>query len=312
MNQSFKRFLSFLAIAGTGMYAFNKFIEFTSQSRNLTFYDDENYYSWRNGTIFYQKKGKGKPILLIHDLNPISSSIEWKNIIDRLSKNHTVYAIDLIGCGKSDKPEETYVNYLYVKLINDFIQDIIQEKTDIVATGASFTFSVMAAKMASEQIGNLITINPSSISKNNKLPDLISKCKKRILELPIIGTFIYNIISNNNAIYQLFENKYYENFTKIPSKLPDIYYEAAHLQGSKGKFLYGSIIGNYTNINIDQSIELLDHPIIMILSKDYLQAKEYLKLNSKIKHYKINHCGYLPQLECPDKILKIIENELDK
>ena len=93
MNQSFKRFLSFLAIAGTGMYAFNKFIEFTSQSRNLTSYDDENYYSWRNGTIFYQKKGKGKPILLIHDLNPISSSIEWKNIIDRLSKNHTVYAV---------------------------------------------------------------------------------------------------------------------------------------------------------------------------------------------------------------------------
>ena len=310
MNQSFKRFLSFLAIAGTGMYAFNKFIEFTSQSRNLTFYDDENYYSWRNGTIFYQKKGKGKPILLIHDLNPISSSIEWKNIIDRLSKNHTVYAIDLIGCGKSDKPEETYINFLYVKLVNDFIQDIIQEKTDIVATGASFTFSVMASRMAPEQINHLITINPSSISQNNELPDLISKCKKRIFELPIIGTFIYNMIARNNAIYQLFETKYYENFTRIPSKLIDIYYEAAHLQGSKGKFLYGSIVGNYTNINIDQAIKLIDHPITMIMSKDYLQAKEYLKLNSNIKHYEISHLGYLPQLEYPDKIIKIIENEI--
>lgn len=312
MNQSLKRFISFLAITGTGMYAFNKFIEYTSKSRNLTTYENENYYAWKNGTIFYQKKGKGKPILLIHDLNPISSSIEWKNIIDRLSKNHTVYAIDLIGCGKSDKPEETYVNYLYVKLINDFIQDIIQEKTDIVATGASFTFSVMASKMKTEQIGNLITINPSPISKNNELPDTISKYKKRIFELPIIGTFIYNIISSNHAINQLFEKKYYENFTKIPSKLPDIYYEAAHLQGSKGKFLYGSIIGKYTNINIDQTIELFDHPITMIISKDYLQTKEYLKLDSKIKFYEINHLGYLPQLECPDKIIKIIENELDK
>ena len=70
----------------------------------------------------------------------LQSSMEWDKVIDTLSREHTVYTIDLLGCGKSDKPAITYTCYLYVQLLTDFIRDIIGEKTDIVATGASVFF----------------------------------------------------------------------------------------------------------------------------------------------------------------------------
>ena len=63
------------------------------------------------------KKGEGTPLLLVHDLNCASSNYEWKYVVDDLSKRHTVYAIDLLGCGHSDKPKMTYTNYLYVQLL---------------------------------------------------------------------------------------------------------------------------------------------------------------------------------------------------
>ena len=111
MNKKVKKLITFAALASGAMYAFNKYIDYTANYRGLTLDEDENYYAWRNVTIFYKKKGNGSPLLLIHDLNPISSSYEWSHIIDKLSETYTVYAIDLLGCGKSEKPSSSYVNY---------------------------------------------------------------------------------------------------------------------------------------------------------------------------------------------------------
>ena len=115
------------------------------------------------GNIYYQKTGSGSPLLLIHDLNHYSSSMEWDKVIDTLSREHTVYTIDLLGCGKSDKPAITYTCYLYVQLLTDFIRDIIGEKTDIVATGASVSFVTAACQNIADQIGHIILVCPESI-----------------------------------------------------------------------------------------------------------------------------------------------------
>lgn len=280
MNKKIKKLIMFTATVGGAMFAFNKFIEYTASYRNLTSEDNENYYAWRNGTIYYQKKGTGSSLLLIHDLNPISSSYEWSHIIDKLSENHTVYAIDLLGCGKSEKPSSSYINYLYVQLINDFIQDVIQEKTDLIVTGESFSFAVMAARMNQAQIGKITAINPTDILYNVQSPTKLSELMKHTLELPIIGTFVYNLIANTKTINKQFREKYYYNSARIPVNLPDIYYEAAHLDGSNGKYLYASIIGKYTNINIIHALKLITNPIHFIATDAYgKDINEYLNYN---------------------------------
>lgn len=307
MNKKIKKLIMFTATVGGAMFAFNKFIEYTASYRNLTSEDNENYYAWRNGTIYYQKKGTGSSLLLIHDLNPISSSYEWSHIIDKLSENHTVYAIDLLGCGKSEKPSSSYINYLYVQLINDFIQDVIQEKTDLIVTGESFSFAVMAARMNQAQIGKITAINPTDIFYNVQSPTKLSELMKHTLELPIIGTFIYNLITNTKTIHKQFVEKYYYNSAKIPVNLPDIYYEAAHLDGSNGKYLYASIIGKYTNINIIHALKLITNPIHFIATDAYgKDINEYLNYNKNIKIDHISESGYLPQLEKPDEIIQLL------
>lgn len=52
---------------------------------------------------YYVKKGdKGEPIILHHGIP--SSSFLWRKVQDRLAENFTVYAHDMLGYGKSDKP----------------------------------------------------------------------------------------------------------------------------------------------------------------------------------------------------------------
>ena len=307
MNKKLKKLITLTALAGGAMYAFNKFIDYTASHRGLTLDKNENYYTWRNGIIFYQKQGTGDPLLLIHDLNPISSSYEWRHIIDKLSESHTVYAIDLLGCGKSEKPASSYVNYLYVQLINDFIQDVIQGKTDLIVTGESFTFAVMAARMNSNTIGKITAINPTDITYNVQSPTRCSELLKHVFELPILGTFIYNTATNTKAITKSFTENYYYDTTKIPVNLTDIYYESAHSQGSNGKYLYASILGKYTNINIIHALKVIKNPIHFITtdaaSKD---IEEYMNYNQNITIDHISEAGYLPQLEKPEKVLSLL------
>lgn len=307
MNRKIKKLIAFAALTGTAMYAFNKFIDYTVSRRELTLAENENYYVWRNGTIYYEKKGSGTPLLLIHDLNPIASSFEWSKVIDKLSKTHTVYAIDLLGCGKSDKPAISYVNYLYVELVNDFIEHVIQQKTELIVTGESFTFAVMAARMNQSMIGKITAINPTDTTHNVQSPTECSRLVKHVFELPIIGTFIYNLVANKVTIQKQFREKYYYDATKMSYTLPDIYYETAHLQGSNGKYLYASMLGKYTNINIIHALKLIESPIHFIITDAASEEiVDYMKYHDQLTIDHIERAGYLPQLEKPEKVIKLI------
>ena len=92
------------------MHIVNRFVYYMSTIDEMLSDKNAEYYDWRFGRICYHKTGSGSPLLLIHDLNVCSSSYEWNQIVDQLSKTNTVYTIDLLGCGRSDKPYLTYTD----------------------------------------------------------------------------------------------------------------------------------------------------------------------------------------------------------
>lgn len=56
--------------------------------------------------IHYVDEGRGHPVLFIHG-NPASSYI-WRNIIPHITPHARAIAVDLIGFGKSEKPDIAY------------------------------------------------------------------------------------------------------------------------------------------------------------------------------------------------------------
>ena len=282
---NWKKTLLFISTAiGTTTLAFhviNKFIFNTSDEHSEE--DSSNYYNWKFGNIYYQNTGSGSPLLLIHDLNHYSSSMEWGKVIDTLSREHTVYTIDLLGCGKSDKPAITYTCYLYVQLLTDFIRDIIGEKTDIVATGASVSFVTAACQNIADQICHIILVCPESIRTLAKAPNHKSKLLASIINLPIYGTFIYNVGARNTALSDSAECRY----------------------------LYSSILGHYTTVNIAHCLEGLTTSIAVISGKNapetFEKAEEYCNVLPSIEHIEIAGCGLLPQRENADAFLEQID-----
>lgn len=94
---------------------------------------DSKYLEVNGSQIHYVEAGDGDPILFIHG-NPTSSYI-WRNIIPYVTGQGRAIAVDLIGMGKSDKPNidygftdayrylESFINKLDLKNITLVVQD---------------------------------------------------------------------------------------------------------------------------------------------------------------------------------------------
>ena len=151
-EEKIRSFVILTALCAATIHIINRTIHHLSILHNLLHKENESDYEWRFGKIHYRKCGTGKPLLLLHDLAPASSSVEWSHIVPLLSREHTVYTVDLLGCGQSDKPNLTYTNFLYVQMISDFIKHVVHEPVDVIATSASAPLVAMTATSSQELI----------------------------------------------------------------------------------------------------------------------------------------------------------------
>jgi haloalkane dehalogenase len=81
---------------------------------------ESRYLDVLGSRMHYIQSGSGDPILFLHG-NPTSSYL-WRNIIPYLSEHGRCIAPDLIGMGKSDKPDIPYRFIDHVRYIEGFIE----------------------------------------------------------------------------------------------------------------------------------------------------------------------------------------------
>ena len=310
MKKRLETLLKLGIFAGIVMYFANKFVESSALLRKLLKINSGYYYNWKHGSIYYTKQGHGDPLLLIHDLYPSSSTAEWNEVIEDLSQSHTVYAIDLPGCGRSAKPHITYVNYFYTQLLSDFVTDVIQEPTAVTATGISSSFATMAAHLYPDKFTKLTFINPQSPSQLAMIPSNTAKFTKSIMNCPILGTFLYYIFCSENEIEYNFTEEYFYNPFLVSSKVMHTYYESAHWNQGSGRFLLASLHGNYINANVNLAFSSLTQDTQLIFGKELANAENiaasYQKLNPVIKVSYISKTKMLPHLEAPAKFLSLL------
>lgn len=305
MKKRLSRLLKLGIFVAGIIYSINKLIEYYANKKGLIATDKGQFYDWKHGSIFYTVKGNGSPVLLVHDLNAISSGYEWSRLIRYLAKDHTVYTIDLLGCGRSDKPAITYTSFLFTEMLHDFASDIIGEKTTVIATGGSTSFTITASTLYPDSFDKTIIINPEPLSESTKTPDSTSKLVKFMIQTPLLGTYIYNIETGKKNITRLFHQMYFLKDSDQLNTCRDAYFEAAHKNHADGKYLLSSMRGHYMNTNLKLSLRKAEN-LYFIGSRDRNHSvsiiDEYANYNAKIETTYVSGSKYLPQLESPSKL----------
>lgn len=218
-------------------------------------------YDWIHGSIFYQKRGLGDPLVLVHNIYPGASSEEFERNIDELSHHHTVYAIDLMGFGDSAAPWLKYTAGLYANLIRDFIADVIKQPTDIVASGLSCGYVVQVAAWRPELFRRMVLVCPRSEPINLIHSRWWAQVRHMLLSSPLLSSGFYETMTSDYELRQFLFGCFY-NSRQITKELVERLRWNASRPGSI--YPYASLLTGFLDGNILKWLPRVQAPVMIV------------------------------------------------
>ncbi|GGN95537.1 alpha/beta fold hydrolase [Nocardia rhizosphaerihabitans] len=109
-------------------------------------------------SIAYDEAGSGPPVVFLHNLGGDRSI--WRAQFDELRQSHRVLAIDLIGYGDSDAPDDGYTLENYLAMLEAFFAD--RDLRDVTLVGHCFgsALSLLFTQKHPELVRSLVLSSP--------------------------------------------------------------------------------------------------------------------------------------------------------
>ncbi len=248
--------------------------------------------------------GKGQAVVMLHGFG--TSHYTFSRLVPELSKHFKIYALDLKGFGKSQKPNDgRYSVYDQAIVIENYLRE--RKLKHIILVGHSYGGGValVLALMHPEWIDKLVLID--SASYNQQLPKLI-----RWLQFPILGKLGFFLLPSSYEVKESYKYAFYDD-SKIPEDIISEYTHNLYLPGAKSVYYEASKELVPDDIeHISRQYKKIKIPTLIIWGNNdiVIRKDKALRLHHDIQnsHLKIiSECGHIPQEEKPDETLHILE-----
>jgi len=128
-----------------------------------------------NFRLFYEDRGRGEPILLVHGMG--SDHTVWEGMIPLLKKNYRVLAVDLRGHGASSKPQGPYSIKLFAQDMYQFIESLGISQVHFIGHSMGGAIGLELTLQHPEIIGSLTLISSFAYA-DSPLRDVLKELKK--------------------------------------------------------------------------------------------------------------------------------------
>jgi pimeloyl-ACP methyl ester carboxylesterase len=109
----------------------------------------------------YLCSGKGPALVLIHGL--LGYSFSWRHAMPVLAERSTVYAVDMLGVGFSDRPPKLNCCFkAHAERVLRFLDSVDVTSCDLLGTSHGGAVAMMAAALAPERVRSLILVAPAN------------------------------------------------------------------------------------------------------------------------------------------------------
>lgn len=300
-----KKLLATGLLVGGGLGAltiFNKMTESMAGELDTVLTGEERRYPWKYGDMFYEVKGAAdaKPLVLIHSFGPGASSYEWRKNIDALAEQFRVYALDLLGFGLSDHPAIDYTPETFTDLIHDFLKEVIGKPAVVVAHGLPCAYVIACAYRRPQMFERLVLVAPPPTILQEAFPGPLNALAKALLRAPVVGEFIYNVLSSRRAIRTYYDQQGYHNLGMITDELVEYIYTSAHQENSY--YPAASFFSNYLTLDVHEPFARLQMPVVAVWGRESMLAPSeasaaFKRVNSRIEVHFLDRCSFQLQEE---------------
>ena len=221
---------------------------------------------WRGHRVAFTRHGQGSPVLLVHGLYAGASSLEWRHTVPALSERHladrhTVFALDLLGFGRSDRPAARYSPGLYQALLADVVARVVRDDCAVVASGLSAAQVIALATRDPGRIASVALVAPTGVAHLREVEPTGSRTARLLLGAPLIGNTAYNRLTSPARMRDQLRAMYFDDRLVTP-ELVEEYVRSAQEPG--GKHALGALLDGRLNVDVRAAVRRLRLPTLLL------------------------------------------------
>ncbi len=272
-------------------------------------------WQWQGHNIYYVQEGMRHsdrpPLLLVHGFG--ASTDHWRKNIAQLRQDFQVWAIDLLGFGRSAKPNLQYSGDLWRQQLHDFITEVIGQPVVLAGNSLGGYASLSLAANHPDSAVGVILLNsagPFSDNFSPRQPNRVQKLIRSILLHPLPSYLLFQYVRRKGNIRKTLEKVYLDKGAVTEQLVEDIYRPSCDKGAAQ---VFASVFKTPKGETVDQLLEKLNCPLLMLWGEGdpWMNTKERgAKFRqyypSLTEHYlKAGHC---PHDEIPEQVNQLIQS----
>ena len=293
-----------LGVAGSvgGLAVLNRRLEKVGEPARLAGGEERRYY-WRGWRLAYRVAGEPQapPVLLVHGVYAGASSYEFRKNFLELARDFRVYALDLLGCGLSERPRRRYGPEDVAAQVEDFAREEIGVQTHLISSSLSAALVVPAAVRSPRLFKKLVLICPTGLGGSLDQPSgRLGEAIYNLFRAPVLGNSLYHAIVSRRGIRYYLGSMAYHEPESITDELVEDYYHTSHQPGAK--YFPAAFVSGKLNLGLEDRWSRVPHKSFIAWGQEarttpVSQAQQFTRRNPRAELKIFRNAALLPHDE---------------
>ena len=274
---------------------------------------------WKGHHIYYVKAGNPRsdrpPLLLIHGFG--ASTDHWRKNIQGLKDEFEVWAIDLLGFGRSAKPDLQYSGTLWRDQLQAFITEVIGRPAVLAGNSLGGYTSLCVAADHPEAAAGIVLLNSAGpfqetapVKPVNPLQKLVNQTIRSVLLQPLPSWLLFQYVRQRSTIRKTLEKVYLDQAAITDELIEDIRRPSNDSGAAK---VFASVFKSPRGDTVDALLNRMKAPLLIIWGEGdpWMNARQRSeKFRQHYPHLKEHflQAGHCPHDEVPQQVNPLIQN----
>lgn len=276
------------------------------------------YWNWRDQSIYYVRAGEGHPqrppLLLVHGFG--ASTDHWRKNISDLSNDFEVWAIDLLGFGRSAKPSLSYGGDLWRDQLHDFITEVIGQPV-VLAGNSLGGYAALCVAAQRQAAAGLVLINSAGpfteietppAAQTSPIQRIFGDGARSLLRQPGASFLLFQYLRQRSRIRKTLQKVYFDQSAVTDQLVEDIYRPSCDPGAAR---VFASVFRAQQGEKVDVLLGQLTCPLLMIWG----EADPWMKVQKRSSQFRkyypqltehFLHAGHCPHDEVPEQVNELL------
>jgi pimeloyl-ACP methyl ester carboxylesterase len=269
------------------------------------------YWTWRGQAIHYVVAGESRddrpPLLLVHGFG--ASTDHWRKNIQGLQADFQVWAIDLLGFGRSAKPDWQYSGDLWQAQLHEFITEVIGCPVVLAGNSLGGYASLCVAANHPESAAGLVLLNSAGpfsapAQPPPPQPNAIAKAIQSLMLQPLPSWLLFQYVRQPATIRRTLNQVYLDKTAITDQLIEDIRRPALDPGAPK---VFASVFKSRQGETVDALLQKMSCPLLMLWG----EGDPWMNCRQKGAQFRQHYptltehylqAGHCPHDEVPDQV----------